>query len=65
MLALFLRLKQVDITTVRLARQISYFKPADKGNLELNTLACLINYDIKGGHSNKGKGKGRGSNCSL
>jgi hypothetical protein len=41
------------------------FKPRIKGNHELKRLDCSVNYDKKEGHSNRGKGKGRGSNCSL
>jgi hypothetical protein len=40
-------------------------KSADRGNCELKRLACSVNYDIKGGHSNRVKGKGMGVNCSL
>jgi hypothetical protein len=62
MLALFfLRSKQVDIRTVWLVCQILCFKPTNRGNRELKRLVCSVNYDIKGVHSNRGKGKRRGS----
>jgi hypothetical protein len=41
------------------------FKLGNKGNRKLKSLFCLVNYDMKGGHSNRRKGKGRDSNCSL
>jgi hypothetical protein len=40
-------------------------KSANRGNRELKRLVCPVNYDIKGGHSNRVKGEGRGSKCSL
>lgn len=38
-------------------------KSANRGQQELKRLACSINYDLKGFHSSRGKGKGRGSSC--
>jgi len=35
-----------------------YFKPGTKGNRELQWLDCSINYDKKGGQSNRGKESG-------
>jgi hypothetical protein len=35
-------------------------KSSNRGNRELNRLVCSLNYDIKGGHSNRVKAKGRG-----
>jgi hypothetical protein len=36
-------------------------KSVKRGHRELKGLACSINYDWKGGHSSRGKSKGRGS----
>lgn len=41
------------------------FRTTNKGNQELKRLVCSVNYDINGGQSNKGRGKGRGSISSL
>jgi hypothetical protein len=38
-------------------------KSANRGQRELKRFACSINYDLKGFHSSRGKGKGRGSSC--
>lgn len=38
------------------------YKLVNRGNRELKMLICSVNFDMKGGHSNRGKGKGRGSN---
>lgn len=40
------------------------FKAGTKGNQELKRLDSSVNYDNRG-QSNRGKGKGRGSNYSL
>lgn len=40
-------------------------KSSNRGNRELKRLVCSINYDLKGGHSNRVKCKGRGPTCSL
>jgi hypothetical protein len=37
-------------------------KSADRGNCELKRLACSVNYDIKGGHSNRVKGASQNQN---
>lgn len=41
----------------------SFSKSANRGQQELKRLACSINSDLKGCHSSRGKGKGRGSSC--
>jgi hypothetical protein len=41
------------------------FKPGNIGNHELKRLICSVTYDMKGGHSDRGKGTGRGFNCFL
>jgi hypothetical protein len=38
-------------------------KSVNRGNRELKRLAFSINYDLKGGHSSRGEGKGRGTIC--
>lgn len=41
----------------------SISKLGNRGQRELKRLACSINYDLKRGHSSRGKGKGRGPAC--
>jgi hypothetical protein len=41
----------------------SISKLGNRGQRELKRLACSINYDLKRGHSSRGKGKGRGPTC--
>jgi hypothetical protein len=43
----------------------SLSKSMNKMHRELKMLACSINYDLKGGKPNRGKGKGRGRTNSL
>lgn len=38
-----------------------FSKSVNRGNCELKRLACSISYDVKGGNSSGGKGKGRGN----
>jgi len=54
-----LPLKRVEISVPNISSS-SFSKLENKRFRELKRLACFINYDLKGGQSSRGKGKGRG-----
>ena len=65
MLALFSVIKASRHQNIAVNASDLSFEPRNRGNCELQRLVCLVNYDMKGGHFNRGKGKGRGSNGFL
>lgn len=63
MLALFSMIKAIRRQNRSTGAPDLCFKPVNKGNRE--KLVCSINYNIMRANFNTGKGKGKGSNCSL
>jgi hypothetical protein len=62
LMALFISIEASRHQTVRLIL-LTISKSTNRGHHELKRLARSINYDLKGGHSSRGKGKGRDPTC--